>query len=135
LQQTPEQFAAEVLTRCSVMDLVEQQPADILRMSERFDGLDVARSGQIGFFNFATVVSGENAYEVRLFGTFMFCSCPGFFFNHICRHAVYAFSRIDTRSFNRICDQESYTQDREAISSAVYAPPKIKAEKIGNFVI
>lgn len=141
-QQSPEQYAAAVLSRSSVLDLREAQPADILRLADKTDGLEILRSGQIGYFNFATVSSGERVHEVRLFENWMFCDCEAFYYRVIlqyststCRHAVYAFSQIDPRSFNRICDQERFQQGSDAISAAVYAPPVVKTERIGSIPI
>lgn len=142
MTQTPEQHAAAVLARCSILDVVESLPADILALSEKTANLEIIRSGQIGYFNFATVASGDRVHEVRLFESWSYCSCEAFFYRvicqysvSICRHAVYAMSQVDSKSYHRIIDQQSVVQSRERIVGAVLSAPRVNTERIGNIPI
>lgn len=132
-KMTPEQKAAAVLSRVSIFDLVECPLEEIVAQAAKFAGLTILNAYDVGNFQTGVLVaSGEKEYRVRLFETFMFCECPGFFFNHKCRHAVYAFSKVDPQSYHRIYDQQSFRIKQDTLNSMILAAPAKKLEYRGS---
>ena len=89
--KTHEEYVADVLSRFSVQDLVEQPKELMLLASERKSdaSLIVIARGENNFIRWWKVQSGSNAYEVRRFKNFIFCSCQSFFYRkRLCKHAA-----------------------------------------------
>lgn len=86
-----EQIVADVLSRFSVTDLIEQTDADLSIGDERFykakAEMNVLAEGETGLIRWWKIQSGEHLYECRRFKQFCFCSCKSFFFSkRICKH-------------------------------------------------
>lgn len=110
--RTHEQVVADVLSRFSVQDLVEQSNADLYVGDERFykstTSVNVLAQGEENHIRWWRVQSGENAYEVRRFKNFVWCSCKDFFFRKkCCKHVA-----VTARVYCMNCFQLSATRGK-----------------------
>jgi len=88
---TYEEHTAEVLSRFSVQDLVEQTDADLERADEMFYNSEppvtLGDRGKVGVVQWWEVQSGDHVYIVRRFRNFCWCSCRDWFYRRkACKH-------------------------------------------------
>ena len=92
--QSPEDQIADVLSRYTVTDLVEQSNADLEHGDQLFYAakgvIEIVAQGETNLIRWWRIASGRNQYEVRRFKNFVWCSCKSFFFSKkICKHLAF----------------------------------------------
>lgn len=88
---TYDTVTAEILSRYSVTDLVQQTTAALSRGDDMFyhsDGdLEIIEKGETNHIGWWLIRSGEKCYEARRFKNFVWCSCRDFYFKRtMCKH-------------------------------------------------
>lgn len=126
-----EKTVSEVLSRFSVQDLVEQTEESLARGDELFynavAALQIINQGETSLIKWWKVQSGEKTYECRRFRNFVFCSCPGFFYNKTvcCKHisitaGVYCqHCRVLRARVGKLCSECDHVQNHFLKPAAV----------------
>lgn len=91
--KTHAEHVAEVLSRWSVSDLIEQTNEDLERADALFykakAEITVIDEGTTNYIRHWQIKSGDKEYTVRRFKNFVFCSCADFFFRRkACKHVA-----------------------------------------------
>lgn len=89
--KTHAEHVAEVLSRWSVQDLIEQTDDDLARADELFykakSEITVLEEGTTNYIRHWLIESGGNEYHVRRFQNYCWCSCRDFFYRRrACKH-------------------------------------------------
>jgi hypothetical protein len=127
--RTHEQIVADVTSRFSVTDLIEQTSEALDRGDELFykatEAPEVIEQGTSpNLIDWWRVRSGEKVYECRRFKNFVWCSCKAFFFSRkMCKHlaltvGVYCQNcRTMRAKYGKHCHDCHYTINRFAAKS------------------
>lgn len=133
---TFERRNSAILSRASVLDLIEQLPEDLARAHRNLaaDPVQAEAIGSLGFLDRWTV----RDYEVRRFGNWCFCTCDGFGFSgKACRHIAATFPPTCAKCGTRSVAARGDICNNCAERSAPYLKPASgrTTTKIGNIRI
>lgn len=89
--KTHKEYVAEILSRWSVQDLIEQSDDDLQRADELFyaskTAIEIVHQGTENLIRWWEVRSGDKTYTARRFKNFSWCSCANFFYTkRACKH-------------------------------------------------
>ena len=140
-EKRPDDVIAEVLSRYTVMDLIEQTDTDLdagedkLYKAEQF--ARIIDQGETNLIRWWKIDSGGKVYEARRFENFCFCSCKDFFFTKkVCKHLT-----LTTRFFCNRCHKREAQFGRQCGACDQDTAPYLKPastkspERIGNIRI
>jgi hypothetical protein len=130
--RTHEQIVADVTSRFSVTDLIEQTTEALDRGDELFykatEAPDIIEQGWSpdSLISWWRVRSGETVYECRRFKNFVWCSCKAFHFSRkMCKHlaltvGVYCQNcRVLRAKHGKYCHDCHYTINRFKKASTI----------------
>ena len=129
-----------ILSRCSIMDLVEQTADNIAKAEQNLDSRPcrVTDAGETNLIRRFKVASDGKLYTVLRFETFCFCSCDGFNFRGTaCRHIAATFPPMCAKCRERNVSHRGQMCSHCEAKAAPYLKPALNrtTTKIGNIRI
>lgn len=152
VEKSREQVTKEVLSRFSVLDLIEMGDADISKGEQKLfrsqKPVKVIEKGETNLIRWWTVQTDTTAiYHVRRFENFVWCSCPDFFYTRtedkdgnrkatMCKHLSVTLRWYCRRCRKKDVEYGSLCRQCDMDTSPILKPtPQVKRERIGNIWI
>jgi hypothetical protein len=134
-----EQINAEILSRFSVLDLIEMNDQDIQKGEFKLSKIEkppqTVESGTNDYVRWWTVESNGATYHVRRFENFVWCSCPDFFYARtgdensrkatLCKHLA-----ITLRFYCKRCRKREVEYGRLCQQCDMDTSPLLKTEVV-----